>query len=147
MEIRKILMLFVLILVFGCGSRKAEVDKQKVETKELRDLVLKLQNNIQSNVRLTKVANKTTIEPINKNDSSTFNGTSFKNARITIEETKSDSTANVNDKSKSEVKVKEEKESSQKSKIKNTESKKPNPWLWVFLAVVVFLVLRLKPWK
>lgn len=139
----------ILLILFlaSCGSRKAEVEKLKMEIKQQRELVLNLQNDIQSNIRIIKVSNKQTIEPINQGKISTFNGTSFQNARITIEETKSDSTANVNDQSRKEIEVKEDSESKITEKTKNTESKKPNPWLWLSIVLVIVLVLWLKPWK
>ena len=115
--------IFLILLLVGCGSRKAEIEKLKLEIKEQREMVLSIQNNIQSNVHLTKSANKTTIEPVDKDKISTYNGTSFQNAKITQEETKTDSTAYLKDNSKIDLKVDEEKETSVKS-----ESKKPNPY-------------------
>lgn len=137
----------LILLLVGCGSRKAEVENLKAEIKAQREKMLSIQNNIQSNVHLTKVANKTTIEPIDKDKISTFDGTSFQNARITKEETKTDSTAYLNDNSKVDLKVDEEKETSVKTKDKKSESKKPNPYLWMGLFLVVGLVIWLKPWK
>lgn len=132
----------LLILLFAsCGSRKAEVEKLKMEIRQQRELVLNLQNDIQSNIRIIKVANKHTIEPINQSEISTFNGTSFQNARITIEKTKSDSIANVNDQSTKEIKLKENNESKLTEKTKETESKKPNPYLWLGVVIVcIFLI-------
>ena len=143
-----VLRVFILcLLILGCGTRKAEIDKLKTETRELNETVLKLKNDIQSNVKVTKVANKTTVEPINEGKESTFNGTSFKNARIVQEEERTDSTATLNDQSEKEVKTVNESESSTKIKSKDIKTEKPNPWLWLMLTVViVFALVYFRPW-
>lgn len=139
------------ILLLSCGSRKAEIDRLKVQVKEQRDLVLKIQNNIQSNVRLHKIATKTTAEPIDSSKPSTFNGTSFQNARITIDEVETDSTATLNDQSETEIDLKEESETEIKTKDKKTDAEKPNPYLWLVILLVsifiIWMLFKYKPWK
>lgn len=131
----------LILLLVGCGSRKAEVEKLRLEIKEQREMVLSIQNNIQSNVRVTKVASRTVVEPVDESEISTFNGTSFQNARITIEETETDSTANVNDQSETNLSLNEESEVDIKEKDKKSESKKGNPWIWFGIVVVsIFLI-------
>lgn len=143
-DMNKLYLTLLILLLVGCGSRKSEVERLKLEIKQQREMVLSIQNNIQSNVRLHKVATKTTAEPINENKISTFNGTSFQNARITIEETESDSTANVNDQSKTDVKMKEESETNVKDVNRDVESKKNNPYLWIAVTLLgAFLIWRL----
>jgi hypothetical protein len=146
----KVLITSVCILLLSCGSRKAEIDRLKVQVKQQRDLVLKIQNNIQSNVNVHKVATKTIAEPIDSSKPSTFNGTSFQNARITTEETETDSTAYLNDQSEKEVDLSESSKVNVSDKQKKSESKKGNPWLWLAITIVaVFLIWRLlktKPW-
>lgn len=140
----KIISCILLFLIVACGTRRAEVYKLKSEIKAQRELSLKLQNDITSNVNITKVANKVVIEPLNESDISTFDGTFFKNARITLEESKTESTAHLIDKSKKEVGLDEKLESDISEKEKESESKKPNPWLWSGITIVaVFIVWML----
>lgn len=144
---RNIYCILTFCLLISCGSRKAELDSQKAKTERLTELVLKLQNDIQSNVNVRKVAKKRIIESKDPSKPSTFNGQEFQNAKITEEETTSDSTATLNDKSKKEIKAKDEESSSEKNKIKNTKSKKPNPWLWLMIAIVLVAIIYFKPWN
>lgn len=148
-------LLTIVFLLSSCGSRKVEIEQQKVRTKHLTEMVLKLQNDIQSNIRMTKVANKKTIEPVDPTLPSTYNGQDFKNARITEEETKTDSTALVNDKSITGINVSNQSESSSERKSKNSESKGNSKdiktsLMWVFLIVVVvggvFVFGKVKKW-
>lgn len=127
----------LILLLVGCGSRKAEVEKLRLEIKEQREMVLSIQNNIQSNVRVTKVASRTVVEPVDESEISTFNGTSFQNARITIEKTKLDSTAALIDKSAKDLTIKEKEETKTKEKTKETQSKKGNIWLYLIIGLVV----------
>lgn len=147
---KSLITILLILLLASCGSRKAEVEKLKMEIRQQRELVLNLQNDIQSNIRIIKVANKHTIEPINQSEISTFNGTSFQNARITIEKTKSDSIANVNDQSRKEIKSKENNESKLTEKTKDAESKKGNPWLWLVIfgisVLLIWMVFKYRPW-
>lgn len=146
----KKLTLILFIFLLGCGSRKAEIDRLKVQVKQQRDLVLKIQNNIQSNVNVHKVATKTIVEPIDSSKPSTFNGTSFQNARITTEETKTDSTAYLNDQSEKEVDLSENSKVNVNDKQKKSESKKGNPWLWlaitIFAVFIIWMLFKYKPW-
>lgn len=146
----KYLLYISLFLLVGCGSRKAEVEKLRLEIKQQRELVLSIQNNVQSNVRLHKVATKTTAEPINENEISAFNGTSFQNARITIDEVETDSTAYLNDQSETEIDLKEESEIDLNDKDKKTDAEKPNPYLWLVVLLVsiflIWMVFKYKPW-
>lgn len=138
---RRYLITFLILgLVSGCGTRKVEMQLQKAETKELRNIVLKLQNDIRTNVRFTKIGQSKILEPILPNEPSKYNGETFQNAKITITKTQTDSTAIFADTSKKEVTDTFEKETVTKDKSKDTKSKKPNPWLWVgvFLAVCFF---------
>lgn len=130
---KKWLLIILVILVSSCGTRKVEMQLQKAQTKELREIVLKLQNDIQTNIRLTKIGQTKILEPILPNKPSNYNGETFQNAKITITETQSDSTAIVTDTSKKEVTDNSKKETVTKNKTKDTKSKKPNPWLWVAL--------------
>jgi len=141
-------LIILVILVTSCGTRKVEMQLQKARTEELREIVLKLQNDIQTNVRITKVGSSKIIESIVPDKESTYNGKTFKNTKITIIETQSDSTAIINDNSKKEITDTQEKETVTKNKTKDTKSKKPNPWLWIallglFLAAAWWLDKRL----
>lgn len=144
------LTILLILLLIGCGSRKAEIDRLKASVEAQRELMMRFKNDIQSNVKLHKIATRTTAEPIDSSKPSTFNGTSFKNARITIDEVQTDSTAYLNDQSEKEVDLKEESEFDLNDKDKKTDAEKPNPYLWLVILLVsiflIWMVFKYKPW-
>lgn len=148
---KPLLTTFLILLFIGCGSRKAEVEKLNIEIKKKNEVISNLKNDIQSNTRIHKVAKKTIAEPIDESKPSTFNGTSFQNARITIEETESDSTATLNAQSETNISAKEESEVDSRQVQRDVESKKGNPWLWLTIfgvsVFLIWMVFKYKPWK
>ena len=127
----------ILVSVSSCGTRKVEMQLQKARTEELREIVLKLQNDIRNNVRITKIGQTKILEPIVPDQPSNYNGETFQNTKVTITETQSDSTAIITETSKKEVKDNTKKEVVTKDKTKDSKSKKPNPWLWIGLVVIL----------
>lgn len=132
-----LIIFLILGLVSACGTRKVEMQLQKAETKQLREIVLSIQNHIQTNVRLTKIGQVKIVEPIVTEQPSNYNGETFQNAKITIAHTHSDSTAFSTDTSQKEVTDTFEKKTVTKEKTKDTKSKKPNPWLWLGFVIVI----------
>ncbi len=147
----KYLVLSCAFVFLSCGTRKTEIELQKANTERLTKLVLQLQNDIQSNVRMTKVAKKKIIEPVDPSIPSTYNGQDFKNAKITEEEETVDSTATNTDNSTTDLKIEDSESTSNKTKKKDVESKKPNPWLWsgLFVAIIVIsgMLIKFRPWS
>lgn len=113
--------LTIVFILSSCGARKVELEQQKVRTKELTEMVLRLQNDIQSNVNMRKIANKKIVEPIDPNKPSIYNGQDFQNARITEEETTTDSTATMNDNSTTYINSSSQTDSSYESVKRNVD--------------------------
>lgn len=145
--------LTIVFLLSSCGARKVELEQQKVRTKELTEMVLKLQNDIQSNITMRKVANKKIVEPVDPKLPSTYNGQDFQNARITEEETTTDSTATMNDNSTTDINSSSQTDSSSESVKRNVDREgngsdiKWSIWGVGFILVcgiVIFFILNKK---
>lgn len=150
---KKSLMIYVitLLLLSSCGARKVELEQQKVRTQQLTEMVLKLQNDIQSNITMRKVANKKIVEPVDPKLPSTYNGQDFQNARITEEETTTDSTATMNDNSTTNINASNQTDSSSESVNRNVDregnAKQWRGMIWgLVLLVALILYGKYKKW-
>jgi hypothetical protein len=119
------------------------MEQQKAHVKKLTDVVLQLQNDINTNVMVNRRASVQILEPIDPTRPSSFNGQTFQNAKVTLEEKQTDSTASVTDQSKTGIQVATSNEVKAKAKTKDVESKRPNPWLWIGITAVIFFGLFL----
>lgn len=152
---KKSLVIYVitLLLLSSCGARRVELEQQKVRTKELTEMVLKLQNDIQSNITMRKVATKKIVEPVDPKLPSTYNGQDFKNARITEQETTTDSTATMKDKSTTDINSSNQTDTSSES-VKKDVDREGNgsdiKWsIWgvgfiLLCGIVIFFILNKK---
>lgn len=131
--------LLLLLLLASCGTRKVAMEQQKAHVKKLTDVVLQLQNDINTNVMVNRRASVQVLEPIDPTKPSSFNGHTFQNAKVVLKEERTDSTASVTDQSIKGLKAATSNEVKAKAKTKDVESKRPNPWLWiVFPSVLLF---------
>ena len=128
--------LLLCLVLASCGTRQVAMEQQKARVKELTEVVLRLQNNIQGNWQVKKRGSVQILEPIDPNKPSYFNGQTFGNAKITLKDEEKDSTASLRDASLQDVVISDLHDRKEKSKAKDTESKRPNPWQWLGLTVV-----------
>lgn len=149
-RMKTLLSALLILIFFGCGSKKKTVDVNKSVYKENKDLSVFRQNDVLSSIFLNKLDTQIVFEPINTaipikiNDS-----TSITNARVVINVKKTDSTAINRDSSTVNVKDKGEVYSSTKSKAMEKE-KEPefriNIWAVLFVVVVAFVIGKRKKW-
>lgn len=135
--------LLLLLLLASCGTRKVAMEQQKAHVKKLTDVVLQLQSDINTNVMVNRRASVQVLEPIDPTKPSSFNGQTFQNAKVTLEEKQTDSTASATDQSITGLKASTSKEEKAKAKTKDVESKRPNPWLWIGITVVALFTIYL----
>lgn len=121
----------------SCGTRKRVVALQKLEVKELKEIVLTLQNEITTNVTVTNRANTITLTPIDPTRESIYNGMAFNNTKVSITEKESDSTATIKDLSQSKTVETTDTQIDSKQKDIDLKTEKPNPYLWIGLILVV----------
>jgi hypothetical protein len=142
--IKRCLILSVILgLVIGCGTRKKEVELQKIKIQNLKDIVIDLQNNITNNVKVHRISNVVELEPIDPAAESTYNGKTFKNAKITITDKLSDSTATNKDLSTKKIKDNSKETVRIKDKAMAVKTKKPNPWMWLGIVIICVVGLYL----
>ena len=140
---KKNIIIIILVFISSCGTRKRSVGIQRVNIERLEEAIIKLENNISSNVKTTKVSNRIILEPIDPDKDSYYNNDKFKNTKITIDSSKTDSLSTTIDKTKSESKTSSSTKVDSKQKDIDLKTKKPNPWLWLALVIVVCLIIFL----
>lgn len=140
-----ILLFAISLFITSCGARKVELEQQRVRTQKLTEMVLKLQNDIQSNITMRKVANKKIVEPVDPKLPSTYNGQDFQNARITEEETTTDSTATMNDNSTTDINSSSQTDSSSESVKRNVDREGNGSdikWsIWGIAVIIIGLIV------
>ena len=132
--------ILLVVLLIGCGTRKRAMKLDKVEIKEIREIISKTNTNTTANVKLTKEYSLIKLEPIDPNQESEYNGQKFKNTKIILDTSKTDSVSFVTDNSKKEVSENTNVDVKTKNKDVKVETKKPNPYLWAGLTLL-FLFL------
>lgn len=147
-RMKTLLSALLILIFFGCGSKKKTVDVNKSVYKENKDLSVFRQNDVLSSIFLNKLDTQIVFEPINPaipikiNDS-----TSITNARVVINVKKTDSTAINRDSSTVKVKDKGEVYSSNETRNVNLEREDTSnniKWsIWgvavIFICVMVIL--------
>ena len=131
------LYIILICLAASCGTRKKVVELQKLRIDQQKEIILKLQNDITSNITVWSKQNRIELTPINPDLESLYDGKPFKNTKVTIEQKESDSTAITKDLSTSELSDKSSTKINAKDKVLDLKTKKPNPWLWLGVVVVV----------
>lgn len=112
----------------------------------LKEKLIQVQNDIKTNVQVTKRANTTKLEPIDPDKPSTYNGQSFQNTKVTHTQKESDSTATVEDKTTTLQNERTETDINTKDKTKDSESKRGDPWRHFFLPIGIALGVAVILW-
>lgn len=133
----------IFLLVSSCGIRKAETELQKARMQKLEEQLLKVENDIRTNVLLTKRANTTILEPIDETKPSTFNGVEFQNTKATIKEQESDSIVSNTDNTVTTERNSSQSDITTKDKKKVSESERGDPWRTIGLPVGIGLGVAL----
>ncbi|WP_394749523.1 hypothetical protein [Spongiimicrobium salis] len=148
----KNVVLLSLILLCSCGSRKRTVGKSEKIKVERKDISFVHNKDIISNVRVNKVLNKVTYEPLDVDTPIIINNDTIRNARITLETKEIDSTSSTVDKGIIKAEDKSNFTSSEKTKDTKTESegfnfKGFNWMLWIILLIAIVIAsVRLIPY-
>lgn len=143
---KTLLSILLILIFFGCGSKKKTVEVSKSTYRENKDLSVFQQNDILSSILVNKLDTQIVFEPINTaipikiNDS-----TSISNARVVISVKKTDSTVINRDSSTVKVKDNGNIESSNESTKKEKEEQGADTgdikWTVWGIAVIVVGIL------
>ena len=148
MGFSKIKIIFLVLLLVSCGSKKKTVQRERESSVSIEHKALKtrIDNDIHSNATLIHEGSKTTIKPIDANKPSTYNGIKFQNA--VIEQTQENKVETKTEVDKT-VEISTDR-SNTKSEVDRSETNKDIDvdrswglfdWLWLFLAVAIVVVV------
>ncbi len=81
---KKWTLLILVILVTSCGTRQRAVELAKLQLQIEQLRTVQVQNDIRANIKKTKRAALTILEPIDPTKESEYNGQKFKNAKVIV---------------------------------------------------------------
>lgn len=140
----------IFLLLCSCGTRKAETELQKVRIQKLEEKLLKVENDIRTNVHLTKRENTVILEPIDETKPSRYNSIEFHNTKATIKEQESDSIVSNTDNTVTTEQNRTDLDITTKDKKKVSESERSDPWrtfalpigIGLGVTIIIFVVYK-----
>lgn len=137
----------LLLVLFSCGVRKVELNKESIEVKTDSVAVTVVDGTYvdKTNIQIEEKAEEIEYKPIDSLKPMVVNGKQYINTIIRIKRNNKKllDTSNVESTLKINKKVNVKKDNKKDVKVKNTE-KKPNYWmyLWFLIPVVIIMVLE-----
>jgi hypothetical protein len=135
---KPILTLILSLLLLSCSTRK--VEKQTEVSIESNSTATTTKADIETNTRIIETATELIIEPVDPQKESTYNGKTFKNARVKHRKTDSETQTKTTD--RSTTKTKSDTKSKVKQKARKSDRTSFNFWWLLLLLIPLFLWLR-----
>jgi hypothetical protein len=135
---KQTLTLLLALIISSCSTRK--VEKQTEVSIESNTTATTTKADIETNTRIIETATELIIEPVDPQKESTYNGQTFKNARVkhrktgTAKQTKTTDRSTTNTKSDTKKKVKQ--------KARKSDRTSFNFWWLLLFLIPLFLWLR-----
>ena len=136
---KPILPLILSLLLLSCSTRK--VEKQTEVSIESNSTATTTKADIETNTRIIETATELIIEPVDPQKESTYNGKTFKNARVKHRKTNAQTQTKTTD--RSVKKTKSDTKSKVKQKARTSDRTSFNFW-WLLLLLIPLAVWQRK---